>query len=60
MIRLHPRWDKDQTIPTSPENIEIFDLKADPQETSDLAGQIPDKAAELKAIQDATWKAGLR
>lgn len=36
--------------------IELFDLKNDPTETTNLAGQRPDEVARLQALQDAVWK----
>ena len=50
----------DRPFATTPEEIELFDVKADPLEKSNLAAQLPDKVAELTAIQDAAWKADLR
>jgi arylsulfatase A-like enzyme len=36
--------------------IELFDLKNDPTETTNLAAQRPDEVARLQALQDAVWK----
>jgi uncharacterized sulfatase len=40
------------TIPTE---IELYDLKADPLEKTNLAGQQPEIVKRLMAIQDAEW-----
>ncbi len=47
----------DRPFATTPEQIELFDLKADPLEQSNLAAHMPDKVAELMAIQNTIWKA---
>ncbi|HEX5789711.1 MAG TPA: sulfatase-like hydrolase/transferase [Luteolibacter sp.] len=38
------------------DGIELFDLKADPLESKNLAAERADEVARLKAIQDAFWK----
>lgn len=35
---------------------ELFDLKNDPTETTNLASERPEEVARLKALQDAVWK----
>jgi hypothetical protein len=36
--------------------VELFDLKADPMESINLAAKNPDEVARLQAIQDGAWK----
>ncbi len=38
------------------EEIELFDLKNDPAETTNLAERMPDEVARLKTMQDTNWK----
>jgi arylsulfatase A-like enzyme len=46
----------DKAYPSAPTEIELFDLKADPLETADLAAKKPDEVKRLEAIQNAAWK----
>jgi arylsulfatase A-like enzyme len=45
----------DKSYPSAPTEVELFDLKADPLETTNLATKNPDEAKRLQAIQDAAW-----
>jgi hypothetical protein len=40
---------------TIPKEIELYDLKADPLEKTNLAGQKPDEVKRLMTIQNAQW-----
>ena len=40
---------------TNPTEIELYDLKADPLEKTNLATQKPDEVKRLMAIQNAEW-----
>lgn len=40
----------------TPGEIQLFDLKSDPLETTNIAPQNPDEVARLHAIQDREWK----
>jgi len=39
----------------APATVELFDLKADPSEATNLATQKPEEVARLKSILDAFW-----
>jgi arylsulfatase A-like enzyme len=41
---------------SGPTSVELFDLKADPEETTNLAAQRSDEVRRLRALQDALWK----
>lgn len=43
-------------VPAGNGSPELYDLAADPHETKDLAGEKPEKVAELRAALDAWWK----
>ena len=45
----------DKPFHTIPTEIELYDLKADPLEKTNLAKQKPDEVKRLIAIQDAEW-----
>ncbi len=45
----------DRAFATTPEKIELYDLKSDPLETTNLATKLPEVVARLKAIQNAEW-----
>ncbi|MEY3898804.1 MAG: Arylsulfatase [Verrucomicrobiota bacterium] len=40
----------------APREIELFDLKSDPLETTNIASKNPEEVARLQAIQDGGWK----
>jgi arylsulfatase A-like enzyme len=46
----------DKTYPSAPTEIELFDLKADPLEMTNLATKNPDEVKRLQAIQEAAWQ----
>ncbi len=46
----------DQKYTTAPKEIELFDLKSDPLEKTNIAIQKPDEVKRLQAIQDRIWK----
>ena len=46
----------DKSFNTKPSEIELFDLKADPLETENIASKNPDRVKQLMAIQEAAWK----
>lgn len=45
----------EKSFHTIPTEIELYDLKADPFEKTNLAAQKPDEVKRLMAIQDAEW-----
>lgn len=47
----------DRPFATVPEKIELFDLRSDPMERTDLAVDRPEEVRRLLAIQNAAWKA---
>jgi arylsulfatase A-like enzyme len=46
----------DRPHSSGPTSVELFDLKADPEESTSLAAQRPDEVRRLRALQDALWK----
>jgi arylsulfatase A-like enzyme len=46
----------DKPHSSAPREVELFDLKADPLETTNLAGQKPEEVLRLRALQEAAWK----
>ncbi len=46
----------DRPHPRAPEEIELFDLKSDPMEKSNLASKHPEEVSRLRAIQEDEWK----
>ena len=46
----------DKAYPSAPTEIELFDLKSDPLEKSNVAASRADEVKRLQAIQDAEWK----
>lgn len=46
----------DRPFATTPEKIELYDLKSDPLEKTDLAANRPDEVKRLLSIQNAEWK----
>ncbi len=46
----------DRVFASAPTGMELFDLKADPLETTNLAAKLPDEVKRLQAIQNAGWK----
>ncbi len=46
----------DKAYPSAPTEIELFDLKADPLEKTNVAASRADEVRRLQAIQDAAWK----
>ena len=46
----------DKAFPSTPTEIELFDLKSDPREKTNVAASQPDEVKRLQAIQDARWK----
>jgi uncharacterized sulfatase len=46
----------DRPHSSAPREVELFDLKADPLEKTNLASSKPEEVARLRAIQDAVWK----
>jgi arylsulfatase A-like enzyme len=47
----------DRPFSTAPKEMELFDLKADPLEKTNLAARKPEEVKRLRALQDAVWKA---
>lgn len=47
----------DRPFSTAPVSIELFDLKSDPLEKTNLASERPDEVKRLQAIYDAAYKA---
>lgn len=45
----------DRPFATTPEKIELYDLKSDPLETTNLAAKLPNEVTRLQAIQNAEW-----
>lgn len=45
----------DKAYTSAPEKVELFDLKADPLETKDLAEERPEEVVRLKVLQKAAW-----
>ncbi len=45
----------DKAYTSGPKKVELFDLKADPLETKDLAEEREDEVKQLGALQDAQW-----
>jgi hypothetical protein len=46
----------DKPHSSGPMNVELFDLRADREETTNLAAKRPDEVRRLRALQDAQWK----
>jgi uncharacterized sulfatase len=46
----------DRPHSSAPTEIELFDLKSDPLETTNIAAKNPEEVKRLQAIQDAAWK----
>jgi len=46
---------QDKAFTSAPKSVELFDLKADPLETHDLAAERGEEVNRLKAIQNAAW-----
>jgi uncharacterized sulfatase len=46
----------DRPHSSAPTEIELFDLKSDPTETTNIAAKNPEEVKRLQAIQDAAWK----
>lgn len=46
----------DQKYTTAPQEIQLFDLKADPMEKVNLAAKNPEEVTRLTAIQEKAWK----
>lgn len=46
----------DKPHSSGPMNVELFDLRADREETTNLAAERPDDVRRLRALQDAQWK----
>ncbi len=46
----------DKAYPSAPTEIELFDLKADPFEKTNIAASRADEVTRLQTIQDAAWK----
>lgn len=47
----------DRPFATAPSGIELYDLKTDPLEKTDLASKRPEEVQRLLAIQNAAWRA---
>ncbi len=45
----------DKPHASRPDTVELFDLKADPKETTNLASEKPEEVARLREIQQAFW-----
>lgn len=46
----------DRPHSSAPREVELFDLKTDPLEKTNLASSKPEEVARLRAIQDGVWK----
>ncbi|MEU3909719.1 sulfatase-like hydrolase/transferase [Streptomyces sp. NPDC029721] len=53
-VRFAP--ERDHNLPDEKWQVELYDLKADPGETRDLAATYPARATELVALMRSSWK----
>lgn len=45
----------DRVFASAPKEVELFDLKADPLETTNIAEKLPHEVKRLQAIQNGAW-----